>query len=566
MINLDLAIINVKIADLSSLKVFTGWLGIKNGKFIYSEEGAAPQSLNAKKIIDKRGYYIIPGLVDSHMHIESSLLTPERFEEAALPKGTTTILNDPHEVANVSGIEGIKWFMKRAEKLKLRVYHSIPSCVPASSPELEWTAFRFGGKEVEILAEEENVLALGEVMDYKRVLSEDRVLKSMVDTALVRGLRVEGHIPTLNGNELSEYLAWGITSDHTLMNPKRIIERISRGVFVMLQLKSITEENIKTIMQLKDRSSVLLVTDDIEPSMLKKGHLSTIVKEAVQKGMNKLEALASASIRPARYLNLKDIGLIAPGYKADFLLMKDLLDFPPDEVYIGGKIAAKKGVLLNSSLIIKESKINFTIPPPVSKSQLKLKTGKNENGKILLSAVVVENNENSLTGLEKLSLELVNGFPDFKKRNDISLVCVFARNGKAKNLGIVKNLGLKYGAYASTFEHDSHNLMIVGRDIDDMVTASKVVYKMEGGIAVVKNGSCMAKLPLPVLGILSDHHYREVADNLASVENSLKNLGMTHKRPFLLLSVLCLSVSPYFKFTDKGIVDTENRMLLKKYE
>ena len=563
MINLDLAVINVKIADAVSLRVFSGWLGLKKDKFVYVEEGDFPASIKAEKIIDKKGCCIIPGFVDSHMHIESTLLTPERFEEAAVPHGTTTILNDPHEVANVSGINGVKWFMERSKSLRLRVYHSIPSCVPASSPELEWTAFVFGKNEVEELSREDNVLALGEVMDYKRVLSGDRALKAMVNAALKRGLRVEGHIPTLKGRELSEYVSWGITSDHTLMNPERITERISRGVFVMLQLKSITDENIRTVMNFKDRSAVLLVTDDVEPSMIKYGHISTIVKKAVEKGMPAMEAIASASIRPAHYLNLNDIGLIAPGYKADFLVVKDLTDFPPEEVYIGGELVAEKGIFLKTagagSPVADTPAAGTAIP--VSKPDLQI--GEEGNTICNCNAVVVENDDNSLTSLEKININLLKGYPDFKRHKDIALIGVFARNGKSGNVGIVKNLGLENGAYASTFEHDSHNLMIVGRGIDDMLKASQVVSEMGGGIAVVKNSSVLAELPLPVMGILSDHNFKEVADSLALIENTLKSLGMSHKRPFLLLSVLCLSVSPYFKFSDKGIVDTENRKLME---
>ncbi len=474
----------------------------------------------------------------------------------------------------VSGINGVKWFMERSKSLRLRVYHSIPSCVPASSPELEWTAFVFGKNEVEELSGEDNVLALGEVMDYKRVLSGDRVLKAMVDTALKRGLRVEGHIPTLKGHELSEYVSWGITSDHTLMNPERITERIYRGVFVMLQLKSITDENIRTVMNFKDRSAVLLVTDDVEPSMIKYGHISTTVKKAVEKGMPAMEAIASASIRPAHYLNLNNIGLIAPGYKADFLVVKDLIDFPPEEVYIGGELVAEKGVFLKTSPVMEYEKFqaarsgcSVTDTPiagtaiPLLKPDLQI--SKEDNTICNCNAVVIENDDNSLTGLEKININLLKGYPDFKRHKDIALIGVFARNGKSGNVGIVKNLGLNNGAYASTFEHDSHNLMIVGRGIDDMLKASQVVSGMGGGIAVVKNGSVLAELPLPVMGILSDHNYKEVAKRLTLIENTLKSLGMSHKRPFLLLSVLCLSVSPYFKFSNKGIVDTENRKLME---
>ncbi len=565
-IALDTVFTNVRIVDVASLKIFEGWIGVLGGKFIYVEEGEFPSSdFVVKQISEGNGRYVIPGFVDSHMHIESSLLIPERFEEAVLPCGTTTILNDPHEVANVSGVRGVKWFIHQTSFLNLRVYHAIPSCVPASSPELEWTAHTFGESEVKELIGSDNVIALGEVMDYRRVLAGDKTLKAMVDTALNHGLRVEGHIPTLSGSELSRYISWGITSDHTLMTPDRIRERIRRGVYVMLQMKSLTEENIEAVMSLKDRSAILLVTDDVEPSMLDEGHLSSVVRGAVEKGMPLLEAIASASVRPARYLGLRNFGLIAPGYQADFLIMDDLTNFKPSEVYIGGKLVARNGTCLGEFTKRDFSHFPTALLPELSIEDFALKTedfSKCRDGGFGFYAVTVENDENSLTSLERICVRFKDGFPAFGENSDLAFVGVFARNGRSKSLGFIKNLGLRDGAYASTFQHDSHNLLVLGRSVEDMVVAARAVREMGGGIVVVRNRDVIARLPLAVMGILSDSDYRAVSRNLAAVEKSLKLLGIRHKRPFLFLSVLCLSVSPYFKFSDRGIIDTEKRALV----
>ena len=263
------------------------------------------------------------------MHIESSLLTPRRFAEAVVPWGTTAVLADPHEVANVAGEEGIRWMIRASMGLPLRVYQAIPSCVPATSADLEWTAARIDEASVRRLAAEPSVIALGEVMDYRRVLEGDAEMRAMVGAARDAGLLVEGHIPTLRGMELSDYLAWGIGSDHTLTGPDKIREELSKGAAVMLQDKSIRPDTMAAVAALADRSRVLLVTDDTEPSLLREGHLSRMVAKAVRHGLDPIEALASATLRPARYLGLRDQGALAPGFLADFLVLRRRRSFRP---------------------------------------------------------------------------------------------------------------------------------------------------------------------------------------------------------------------------------------------
>ncbi|MCI0475553.1 MAG: amidohydrolase family protein, partial [Anaerolineales bacterium] len=268
MLRLDLVIYNARIADVFRMRVFDGWVGIRDGRFVYVEEGAPPKEIVADETRDLGGRVIAPGLIDAHMHIESSLLTPRGFAQAVVPHGTTTVLADPHEVANVAGEEGVRWMIRASQNLPLRIFYAIPSCVPATSPEIEWTRAVFDADTVKRLAQEPSVIALGEVMDYGQVLADGEHLRGMVSAAHDAGLLVEGHIPTLSGTDLSQYLAWRITSDHTLTTPDKISEQISKGVAVMLQSKSVTRDNIAAVNDLSDRSRVLLVTDDIEPSLL----------------------------------------------------------------------------------------------------------------------------------------------------------------------------------------------------------------------------------------------------------------------------------------------------------
>jgi adenine deaminase len=269
----DLILTNTRIVDVFRLRLFEGWIGIRDGRFLYVEPGDPP-SLDADDVRDVNGQIIAPGLIDSHMHIESSQITPRRFAEAVLPWGTTTILSDPHEVGNVAGEAGVRWMIRASEGLPLRILHSIPSCVPATSPDIEWTGEVFDSATIDRLVDEPSVIALGEVMDYMGLLGASPRLQGIVARSQEIGLLTEGHIPTLTGTDLSEYLAQGVGSDHTLTFEDKINEQVSKGVVVMLQTKSITPENIAVVQSLPNPSRVLLITDDIEPHVLLDGHLS----------------------------------------------------------------------------------------------------------------------------------------------------------------------------------------------------------------------------------------------------------------------------------------------------
>lgn len=306
---LDLTVHDALICDITRHHFYKGWLGIKDGRFLYVEPGDVPAGVESSKTVDANGKYVIPGFVDAHMHIESSLVTPRRFAEAVLPFGTTTILADPHEIANAIGMRGVQWMIRVSEELPLRVYFAIPSCVPATSPHVEWTSSIFNSTIVSALADEPAIVALGEVMDYRKVGR----LAGMIETAEQAGLSLEGHIPDLRGMELSEYLSWGMSSNHSASNIHDILEQLTKGITVMLQEKALTEEIMSTLRGLRDWSHILLVTDDIEPNLLIEGHLSSTVVNAIEAGMPLFEALASVTVRPAQYLGLKRLGIIGPG-------------------------------------------------------------------------------------------------------------------------------------------------------------------------------------------------------------------------------------------------------------
>ncbi|MEO6062631.1 MAG: adenine deaminase C-terminal domain-containing protein, partial [Thermoflexales bacterium] len=513
---------------------------------------------------DLGGAFVAPGLIDAHMHIESSLLTPRRFAEAVIPHGTTTLLADAHEVGNVAGEAGITWMVQAGNDTPMRIFHALPSCVPATSPEIESTAQVFGADEIERMLALPRVIALGEVMDYRGLLGQSARLPPLVAAARRTGVRIEGHIPTLTGMELSEYLSHGVQSDHTLTFPAKILEQLTKGVTVMLQAKSLTPENMACVNALADRNGIVLVTDDVEPNLLREGHLTRMIGLAVKSGLAPIEALASATIRPARYMGIHDLGGIAPGYLADFIVLDDLAAFPPRQVWVGGRTMAENGKALDIPVPAARPLPEFpALPGPMAAADFRLlpeaPAGTQQR---TANAVVVVNQTNSITRLEPIGLRVEDGLARFAEGDGLSLVAVFARRGGARSVGVIKNVGIDTGAAATSMAHDSHNLLVVGRDVAAMARAANAVFEMGGGVVVDDGSGVVAELRLPVFSLISDARAESVAAELDAVEVALRGLGMKSQRPFLQLSLLALSVSPYYKFSDKGVVDTEARALL----
>lgn len=559
----DLLLVHAQIADVFRYRLFDGWIGIRDGRFVTVEAGDAPGGIRATETLDLAGRIVMPGLIDSHLHIESSLLTPRRFAEAVLPFGTTTILSDPHEVGNVAGEDGVKWMIAASQDLPLRIYHSIPSCVPATSPEIEWTHEVFDAATIRRLARQPTVIALGEVMDYRGLLGPNERLQKIVRAAREINLLIEGHIPTLAGIELSQYLAHGISSDHTLTFAAKIQEQISKGLAVMLQTKSVTPENMAAVADLPDRSRIILITDDIEPSLLVDGHLSRIVALAIECGMPPLEAIAAATIRPARYLGLRDHGAIVPGFLADFLVMDDIAAFPPAQVFVRGQRVAAAGAMTAAITRENPAQPDYpSIPGSFAADDFKLDSH-GASGNAQAQVVSLQDSLSTLTKLEKMTVRLQDGHAQFEDNDGLALASVIARDESSRMVGLLANTGLRQGAWASSVAHDCHNLLVIGRSPEEMAIAANAVHAMGGGVAVATDGGVTASLRLPYFGLLSDEPVAEVAGELAAVEAAMRHIGAQQTRPFLTFSIMSLSVSPYAKFTDKGLVDTESRRLIQ---
>lgn len=565
----DLLVTGANVVDVVTQTVFRGWFTVLGGRFVEVEEGDGPRrgEVEARETIDLGGAYVQPGMIDVHMHIESSLVTPRRFAEGALARGTTAVLQDPHEVANVLGAPGIRWMVEASRGLPLRVFSAVSSCVPATSPDIETPNASITPAEVTELAKEPDVLALGEVMDFQGLVAGDDHLSAMVAAAHAAGLSVEGHVPSLSGEALSRYVAFGVRSDHTLMTAAKALEQLRKGQWVMVQEKSVTPEVVAALKALPDRSRVVLITDDVMPNRLLSGHLDRIVSLAVERGWDPVDAIASATLRPATYLGLADLGLVGPGALADFVVTDGLAAYPPRRVYVGGRLVAADGATVVPSAPSPEPTAPAGLaqafdPRAPRRDWFRLPV----SGRVR-ARVIVTNERNSFTTLDEREVEAPHGVP---VDGDVALATVVPRArlrpGAGPHepvVGLVAGLGLRRGAYATTFAHDSHNLFVVGRDPDAMLAATRAVLTAGGGMAFVPSAEAEpVLLPLPLAGLLSDDPVPEVARRFDAIERALVEAGMRHVNPLLLLTLLPLSVSPDFKLTDKGVIDVQAREVL----
>lgn len=579
----DLVINNVEVVDVGRLRVFSGWIGIRNGKILRVEAGKIPCGISCRAMLDGNGLYAVPGFIDAHMHFESSFVTPRRFAEGAVPAGTLGVLADPHEIANVAGTLGIKALIQSSKDLPLEVFWAVPSCVPATSEVLETSGSVFTLDSVrEVKSFSPRVIAIGEVMDYVSLLQDDSRLAEILAWAHSEGMVVDGHCPSLSGANRQLYFAQGIHGDHTLMTPEKILAEISAGVWVELQDKSLTPENVEVVNGLADRSHVLIVTDDYSPHHFVNGHLNTLVAKAIALGMPPLEAIASASYRPACYLRQPDLGMIAPGRWANLFLTSDLCTLKPQAVYFHGQLVAKDGRLLPSLLApsgeatakqevwldpVFTSLLHSIHMPEVFPEWFRTFSDEREQ------PVIVMNGVNSLTELEYRRVKVINGFP---ADGSAAVLSVIVRHGRAeKDRGeersdkelmgascLVDGFGFTTGALASSVAHDSHNLLVMGKNPQDMALAVNTVRKMQGGMAAVCDGKVLAEVELPIAGLLSDEPLWVVAEKLQAFENAMRQLGVTHTRPVIAFLVLSLTVSPRYKLSDKGIVDVDKREIL----
>ncbi len=550
-LEVDLLLEGAEVANVLSGEVYRTDVAIHKGRI------AGFDCSGARQILDVSGKILAPGFIDGHVHIESAMVTVPEYARAVVPRGTTTVITDPHEIANVWGDAGIRYMLQSSRDLPLNVFVMLPSCVPATN--LESAGAALGADALAGLIEEEGVLGLAEVMNYPGVIFRDpEVMKKL---ALVGGRPVDGHAPGLSGRDLSAYISAGIRSDHECTTIDEAREKLRCGMYIMLREGSAAKNllDLLPLVNAQNARQFLFVSDDRHPAdILSQGHIDFMVKTATLQGLDPIIALQIASLNAAQCFGLRDLGAIAPGYRADIAVLDELEHPHVVRVIKDGKVVAEDGDLIaRLSAPVRPGHKSMQIGP-IGPRSFEIQA---EKGPARVIGVVPHQ---IITKALQLLPKIRDGKVVSDIDRDILKMCVVERHKATGNvgLGLVQGFGLRQGAIASSVAHDSHNIVVVGISDEDIRMAVLAVEQMGGGLVAVADGKTLASLPLPVAGLLSEGYMRDVAEGIAECIDAAHKLGCKLEDPFMTLSFLCLPVIPELKLTDKGLVDVREFRLV----
>jgi adenine deaminase len=566
----DLVVKDVRLVNVNTGEIEPNLdIAVKDGKIALV--GNADHCVgNGTEVINAKDQYLIPGLLDAHVHVESSMLTLTQFARVVLPRGTTGVFIDSHEIANVLGLRGIELLIRESRKIPLKVFVGVPPCVP-SAPGLETTGAEFGPKEVVRALRLEKTTGLGEVMSFSSVLAGDEKIFRKITAAKEAGKTVEGHAPGLIGKELAAYISAGIVSDHESSTGREAIERLRRGVKLEIREGSIAKNLSALIKPILERGldtrHCLLATDDRDPrDLLREGHIDHVVRRAMEEGVDPVRAIQMATINTAKHFGVSDLGDLSPGRVADMIVVRDLQKFKANTVFVNGTLVARAGKLLIQLP-------SFVYPKFVTESvRLRRKLTAQDfvvksdrpSGKVKVRIIAIREGEIAMKH-ETAKLEVKNGGLSPDPTQNIAQVAVVERHRKTGNIGLgfVKGFGVKKGALASSVGHDAHNIVVVGMDPADMARAVNEIARMRGGLVTVLKGETVAGLELPIAGLMSDRPAEEVSGRLGRLHLAAKRLGVRLESPFMVMGFLPLAVIPELRITDKGLVDVEKSELVE---
>lgn len=562
----DLVILNSTLVNVNSGEILEDW-GVAVKRDRIASIGDVSHTIGDNTvIIDAEGKYVVPGFLDAHVHVESSMLNLTGFAKTVLPRGTTTVFIDPHEIANVLGLDGVKLMIRESKNLPLKVFITAPSCVPAN-PMFETSGAYLGPREVEEMLSWSEVVGLGEMMNYPGVLSVDREVFEKINTTHRIGKVVEGHDAGLLGKELTAYIAAGISSSHELTRKIDAVERLRLGMYVYMREGSAwldVAETVKAITEVKiDSRHACLVTDDREvDSLLRQGHMNHVVRRAIEEGIDPIRAIQMATINPAEHYNLdREIGSIVPSRYADILILRNLSRVEVETVITDGKVIARNGRLIidlkNPEYEGKYLK-TVKIGREVKTKDLEVKAPI-EKGKIEVRVIeAIEGSVLTRSSIEELHVSNSLILPD-AERNIYKIAVIERHKGTGEiGLGFVKGFGFKLGAIASTVAHDSHNMLVIGLRDEDMVIAVRELEGEGGGIITIDKGEELAFIKLPLAGIMSIDEPETVAEELEKTYKIWRGRGCKWISPFMTISLLALDVLPELRITERGLIDTVN--------
>lgn len=543
---------------------------VRDEKVYYIDrEKNAP--LQAEKVIEANGKYLLPGFVDIHMHIESSMMTPGPFGRFVSSCGVTTIVSEPHEMANVRGIRGILEMIQAGEDSPIDIYYGIPSSVPSTNSSLETTGGIIDCNAMKHLLEEKDVVCVGEIMNYRQIIQENNLKITKFLEYLKQehpGYVIEGHCPSLVGLDLAKFLYLGIDGDHTEHNLEEIKQRFENGMFVEIQDKMLKPEVLDYIKQNNLYEYCAFVTDDtMADTLWQEGQLNRVVEKAMEAGFPVEQAIYCASYTPSRRMHLYDRGVIAPGHLADFFLVDDPKQLRPCMVFKNGQQIFDHTVSCASHIADRfpEDFYHSVQLPKITSDLFQMPVSRFVSGNPSEVTVrVIEVLPDRTQTREKLvTMKVHNGMIDWKSSGCL-LAMVFERYGKYGNIGYGFLTGACHqsGTAATTYFHDHHNLFVAGDNEEDMMLAVQRIETLQGGFLTAQNGKILEELALPVCGILSDRSVEEIGGKLCKIRSSLENLGYHHPNPIMSLGTLGLPVSPALKLTDRGLVDVKKSELV----
>lgn len=546
----DLVIKNANIVNVLSEEIHKGDIAICDGVI-----AGIGENYSGEKEIDINGAYVTPSFIDGHVHLESTMMLPKEFAKTVLPAGTTTVIIDPHEISNVLGLHGISFMHEAVKDLPMNVYTMLPSCVPATP--FETSGFDLNSYDLSLLIDKPWVLGIAEMMNFPGVLNHDKNVMAKLELAKSRGKRIDGHAPYLSGKDLCGYIASGVKSDHECTTPEEAIEKLRLGVYVMIREGTAAKDLDALIPVLKTSNTrkCIFVTDDRHPADLKE-HINGMVRRVVEAGVDPIKAVQVASLNTAEYFGLKDLGAIAPGYKADLLVLPDLKTFKPDIVLKDGQFVAQDGKLAveipENDAIATRNSVNVRW---ITMDDFKIQTEGDGVKKVRALEVIPHQ---LITKSVMSDVKVIDGNAVSNVETDTLKICVIERHRATGNIGkgFVKGFNLKCGAIASTVAHDSHNMIVIGTNDFDMYTAAVALIKCQGGKVVVKDGEIISQLPLPIAGLMSDKEFDFVVEKCDELNKAAHSIGCKLEDPFMTMGFLSLPVIPELKITDKGVFDT----------
>lgn len=570
----ELVIENCKIVNVFSGEIYEGDIGIYSGFIAHircnpDDNEITEPRIEGDKYYNANGKYTIPGFIDAHIHIESTLMTPRNFAKAVIPHGTTTVVTDPHEIANVYGIDGVEYMHNSSEGLPMRQYVLAPSCVPAVLG-LENSGAEFHYTDIERLFKLERVIGLGEVMDFLGVINNDARMVDILEAAEKRSMFIQGHAPFLTGRDLSAYLCGGATSDHESRTSKEARDKIRNGMYVDARESSISKnvsDIIRGINDFRYTSNLTLCTDDREADeILEYGHMNAVVKSAIDAGMHPIDAIRSSTLNTARELGITNLGGIAPNFVADLVLVESLEEMNVKAVFYNGDLVAEDGKLLaeinNDEFDIEKN--NSVYVNNLNIEDFKLKVSNNDT-KVKANVISYLSQHSSATEIIEEELDVENGYVKLPQDSDIKFVAVINRHNKldTKAIGLVKGFGINKGAVGSTVSHDSHNLTIVFDNPYEAMLVAKDLINLGGGLSCALDNKIKNNLQLSVAGLMSNKEAKEISIEANNMKRSLREMGITEmKNPLLRIVTLALPVIPKGKMSDLGLIDVLNKEVI----